>query len=219
MNDGGFVKLYRKMVSWGWYTDGNTFRVFLHLLLTASYEDNEFRGHKIRAGQVVTGRKRLAADLGMSERAVRTALNHLKSTNEITIKATNRFSIITIENWALYQCRERGDDQQTDQQDSQQATNNRPTSDHTQEIKKVIIKEIKSGTSIPPSLEDVSKYCSERNNNVDPQAFIDFYESKGWMVGSNKMKNWKASVRTWEKRSSPKKPENNEDWKEEWLNG
>ena len=43
----------------------------------------------------------------------------------------------------------------------------------------------------------VRAYCQERGNKVDPQAFVDFYESKGWMVGKNKMKNWKAAVRTW----------------------
>lgn len=53
--------------------------------------------------------------------------------------------------------------------------------------------------NIPPTLEEVTAYCKERHNNVDPQTFIDFYESKGWMVGKNKMKDWKACVRTWEK--------------------
>ena len=57
-----------------------------------------------------------------------------------------------------------------------------------------------------PTLEQVKNYCNERNNNVDPEAFIAFYESKGWMVGSNKMKNWKQSVLTWEKREN-KKPQ------------
>ena len=49
------------------------------------------------------------------------------------------------------------------------------------------------------TLEEVKEYCRERNNNVDPERFINFYESKGWMVGKNKMKDWKACVRTWEK--------------------
>lgn len=52
----------------------------------------------------------------------------------------------------------------------------------------------------PPSIEEVSSYCQERNNRVDPQQFIDFYTTKGWMVGKNKMKDWKACVRTWERR-------------------
>lgn len=55
-----------------------------------------------------------------------------------------------------------------------------------------------------PTLEEVQKYCIERNNAVDAQNFIDFYESKGWVVGKSKMKSWKAAVRTWEKNSNNK---------------
>lgn len=57
----------------------------------------------------------------------------------------------------------------------------------------------------PPSLEEVDAYCRERNNGIDPQEFLDFYTSNGWMVGKNKMKDWKASVRTWERRRTPKR--------------
>lgn len=58
----------------------------------------------------------------------------------------------------------------------------------------------------PPTLEEVINYCKERNNSVDPQRFINFYESKGWMVGKNKMKDWRASVRTWELDKKDTKP-------------
>ena len=53
-----------------------------------------------------------------------------------------------------------------------------------------------------PTLEEITAYCNERKNNVDPQAFFDFYESKGWRVGNQPMKDWKASVRTWERRGN-----------------
>ena len=56
----------------------------------------------------------------------------------------------------------------------------------------------------PPSLEQVQAYCKERENKVNPQRFIDFYQSKNWMVGKNKMKDWKASVRSWESRDEDK---------------
>lgn len=49
-----------------------------------------------------------------------------------------------------------------------------------------------------PTVEEVRAYCAERGNSVDPQAFVDFYESKGWLVGKSPMKDWKAAVRTWE---------------------
>ena len=54
----------------------------------------------------------------------------------------------------------------------------------------------------PKGLRNVKKYCLERNNNIDAETFFDFYESKDWLVGKNKMKNWKACIRTWEKRKS-----------------
>lgn len=59
------------------------------------------------------------------------------------------------------------------------------------------------GRFAPPTLEEVKAYCKERGNKVDAERFIDFYESKGWMVGKNKMKNWQAAVRTWERDASP----------------
>jgi hypothetical protein len=69
---------------------------------------------------------------------------------------------------------------------------------HTIEKKKSVKKK-KSCSFIPPTLEEVTSYCQERNNKVDPQLWYDFYQSKGWMVGKNKMKDWKSAVRTWER--------------------
>lgn len=66
-----------------------------------------------------------------------------------------------------------------------------------------------------PSLEEVKEYCLERNNGINPEQFIDFYESKGWMVGKSKMKDWKACVRTWEKN---RKKDNNEEIVPDWFN-
>lgn len=54
----------------------------------------------------------------------------------------------------------------------------------------------------PPTLQEVQAYCRERGNSVDPQRFLDFYEAKGWMIGKNKMKDWKAAVRTWERQDA-----------------
>nr|DAV56262.1 MAG TPA: helix-turn-helix domain protein [Caudoviricetes sp.] len=51
----------------------------------------------------------------------------------------------------------------------------------------------------PPTLAEVSDYCKERGNSIDPQRFIDYYESNGWKVGRNPMKDWKAAVRNWER--------------------
>jgi len=123
----GWIKLHRKILDWEWYDDPNTFRLFLHLLLIANHEDKKYRGVLVKRGSVVTGRIKLAEELGLSEREVRTALTKLKSTSEVTSKSTNKFTIVSIINYDKYQ--------QNDQQPVRPATNERPASDHKQELK------------------------------------------------------------------------------------
>lgn len=97
------------------------------------------------------------------------------------------------------------------------------------EIDKEIEKEISLNRDtkkkfVKPSVEEVNTYCKERKNKVDPQMFVDFYEAKGWMIGKNKMINWKAAVRTWENErhtggsySKHKKPDVTIDWLDDYL--
>ena len=68
--------------------------------------------------------------------------------------------------------------------------------------KEEYIKEIYKEKFSKPSLDDVKNYCNGRNNKVDPEAFINYYDSVGWKVGKNKMRDWKAAVRTWERRNN-----------------
>ena len=69
---------------------------------------------------------------------------------------------------------------------------------------------------VPPTLQEVKAYCQERNNGINPQSFIDFYESKGWLIGKTKMKDWKAAVRTWEQRRKEERGETNGVQETEW---
>ncbi len=121
-NDNSFITLHRKITRWGWYTDGNTMRVFLHLILQANYKATEWRGETILRGQLLTGRKQMAAELGLSEQKIRTALSKLNSTNEITISATKRYSVITVCNYSDYQ--DKKDQKQPRGQPSGQPTSN-----------------------------------------------------------------------------------------------
>lgn len=68
-----------------------------------------------------------------------------------------------------------------------------------------------------PSISDIKQYCIERNNNIDASQFYDYYESNGWKVGKNSMKDWKAAVRTWE-RSEYRKPNSKKNSKEDAIN-
>ena len=96
----GFIKLYRSLMDWEWYQDANVMRVFLHLLLDANHKAKRWQGRVIEPGQTVTSRQKIAEGLGLSEQQVRTALTKLKSTGEITSIATNKYTLVTIENWA-----------------------------------------------------------------------------------------------------------------------
>lgn len=99
----GFVKIHRKLVQWGWYTDNVVKGVFLHLLLTANFKNTKWMGKILKKGQLVTSYGRLAAELGFSVRQIRTAIEKLKSTGEIACESTNKYTLITVTNWDEYQ--------------------------------------------------------------------------------------------------------------------
>ena len=92
----GFIALQRKVLEWEWYNDIPTKTLFIHILLKANFKDKNWQGHLVKRGELITGRKQLSQETGLSEQQTKTALKKLQSTNEITIKATNRFSIINI---------------------------------------------------------------------------------------------------------------------------
>ena len=120
----GYIKLFRKFAEWEWYQDANVTRVFLHLLLTANYEDKRWQGKSVGKGQIIVGRKRLAEALNLTEQNIRTALEKLESTGEIKREVTNKYTLITICNYVSYQSTEEYE-QPTN---NQQITNNQPTS-------------------------------------------------------------------------------------------
>ena len=117
----GYVKIHRSLIDWEWYKDVNTKSLFIHLLLKANHAPGKFMGIDIKRGQLVTGRKALSAETGLSEQCIRTSLNRLKSTNELTIKTSNKNSLITIVNYDFYQ-----NSNDANQQTNQQLTSNQP---------------------------------------------------------------------------------------------
>ncbi len=126
MLEGGFIKLHRKMTKWGWYHDANTFRLFVHLLLTANYEPRPFEGRTIERGQRAASIAGLSNETDISVQSIRTAMNHLKSTGEITTEPMPKYTIITIKNYDSYQR------VTSDQTNDQQTTDKRSTNDQQQ---------------------------------------------------------------------------------------
>lgn len=199
MND-GYIRLYRKFVEWEWYSNVNDRLVFIHCLLSANWKDGYFEGQKIPRGSFVTSYQKLAKETGLTMQSVRTSINHLKSTNNLTNVTNHQYSIITINNYDKYQDINTLTNKRLTNE--QQTTNNNRINNNKERIKENISKDILKKSFVKPTLEEIIDYCNERNNGVDAERFYNFYESKGWMVGSNKMKNWKAAVRTWEQKET-----------------
>ena len=99
----GFIKLHRKIMDWGWYQNPNTCRLFIHCLLKANFQEKEWEGIKVPIGSFVTSYGKLATELKTSIQTIRTALNHLKLTHELTIKTTANYTVITVNNYVFYQ--------------------------------------------------------------------------------------------------------------------
>ena len=105
MLEGGFILLHRSILRWEWYGDLNTARLFIHLLLTVNYEPQRWQGIAVERGQRVASLAKLADETGLTVKQVRTALEHLKRTGEVTHKATSKYGLFTVNHYDRYQPR------------------------------------------------------------------------------------------------------------------
>ena len=126
----GFILLYRQITEWEWYQNPNTFRVFLHCLLMANFTEGKFEGITVERGQFVTSLPTLSKQTRLTIQQVRTALDHLKSTGEITDRAYSKFRVITVCKYNEYQQDNRQDNSQST--GNQQASNRQSTGNQQQ---------------------------------------------------------------------------------------
>lgn len=206
----GWIKINRDLNKhWLWKDPQRVFW-WIDLLFMANWEDRkELVGNTIvvvKRGQTLASRGFLSKRWRVGVDTVRNFLRLLQSDNMIVEEAHSKYNVITICNYEKYQdVYNPNADLNTDPNDH---LNTNPIEED---------KEIKEDNNIPPynpptdekskrtrkqfvvpTVDDVSDYCQERNNGIDPEAFINYYESKGWMIGKSPMKDWKAAVRTWE---------------------
>lgn len=155
----GWIKLHRQLTEWEWFKDHKTFHLFTYILLSANHEKTRFMGHDIPAGAFVSGLLSMAENTGLSQQNIRTSLKKLSDTGEITIKTTNKFSIISIVNWKKYQ------DANKQLTNDQQTTNKPLTTD--KESKNIRIKEY-----IPPEGVAISVWQDFVNHRKKKRADI-----------------------------------------------
>lgn len=198
MMESGFVKLYRSLLNWEWYDDINTKTVFLHLLLTVSIEDSKWHGITVKRGSRVSSYRKLAEETHLSVDKVRTAIEHLKSTNEVTHEPHTKYSVFSINNYDKFQSI------------PQQSYSNPTLVPHSsQQYKKV--KESKEDNTILtstienlstvgaiPTLEEVEAYVKEIGSGVNTKKFYNYYSSRGWKTKEGNPLDWKQAVIYWQ---------------------
>lgn len=120
---GNFIKIDRKILKWEWWSDINTFRLFMYMLISAYWKDGNYKGKTIERGSFPSSISELSKETNLSVMEIRTSLKHLQLTGEITSKATNKFTIFTVVNYNLYQT----DNKQDNKQITSNLTNNQQT--------------------------------------------------------------------------------------------
>lgn len=103
INDSGWINLHRKILEWEWYSDVNTFRLFVHMLLKANWREGKFKGTTVPRGSFVSSIAKLAEETGLTKDEIRTAILHLVNTKEITKQSTNKYTVFTVIKYNLYQ--------------------------------------------------------------------------------------------------------------------
>lgn len=101
--DNGYMKLFRKISEWEWYDDPVTFKVFLHFLITARWQDGSWHGIEIKRGEVLESLPSIAQKNGLTVQNVRTAIQHLLNTNSITIRKAGRCHVYSVSEYEKYQ--------------------------------------------------------------------------------------------------------------------
>lgn len=184
----GWIKIHRKITDNPLYFSEqfNRSMAWIDLLLLANYADNYFfkRGVRIdvKAGQVGYDLDSLAKRWKWSRGKVERFLKMLENDGQIVRQKNNVTTLISIVNYKEYQ-----QDDKANSKPNSKADENKQES---KEIKKVFKR---------PSIEEINAFCLENNLQLDSQSFLDYYDSNGWKVGKNNMKDWKATVRRWAK--------------------
>lgn len=206
----GYIRLWRKSVDSGIIQNPKLWAFWTWCLLKASHKNHkQMVGTQIidiSPGQFVFGRKAASEELNISEQSIRTYIKKLKNLKNLTIKSTNKFSIISIINWDIYQqCED-----ETNQQINHHLTSNQPATNHKQEHKNIRTKELKKRerkTFSPPTLDEVKTYFYENGySEYSAIKAFNYYSTADWKDSrGNQVKNWKQKmISVWFKEENKK---------------
>ena len=200
----GWVCLYRSLANHWIYQDESFLKIWVTMLFKANHETKStlFNGTLITVerGQFVFGRDKFSAETSIPVSKIRRALKLLENDRIISQQNYSKYSIITITNYK--------DHQNINQQKSQQTASKRPANDQqtttSKQLNNSTIKQVSNRAFAKPTHTELVEAFTGKVENPDHEAdrFINFYESKGWMIGKTKMKSWQHAAAGWATRSN-----------------
>lgn len=209
---GDFILLSRKMLEWEWWDDANMVKLWLYILLKANWKESKFKGETIPRGAFVTSTVQISVDIKMARSTVVRNLKKLENGHQISIKPNNKYSVISVINYAKFQ----GEAYKSGHQKSAETDNKWTSTDTTSEttsghnrINKQVNKGNKGdrGTFVPPSLKELKSYAEQIGyKTFNAEKFLSHYTSTGWMAGRTKITDWREKVREWKAQDDQEAP-------------
>jgi len=197
----GWIKIHRKFLDWQWFEKSEAVHLFLYLVLKANHKDSQWQGIDIKRGQFVSSLGKISADTGISLQSIRTLLNKFEKTNEIELKSTNKFTIVTI---CKYECYQQENEQTETQPTNKQQTTNKQltTNKNDKNNKEYIYRHFKH---LSLSKDEFNKLCidytkqqiddilDQIENNANNKKYSSLYlTAKNWL-GRNKVETESVS--------------------------
>ena len=196
-----FIKLDRNLLHWRWWGNHKTMTVWIWLIMNANIEDHDFEQDTIHRGELATSLKSIATNTNLTINEVRCALNHLKSTGEITSRIRPHYQVITILNYSQYQDKTTGTSTGKPQADHKQTTSRPQQSKNDKNDKKE-----KNIYSIP-SHDEVAAYARAHGYQIDIDQFIAYNTARGWKMGGQRVDDWRSLVDLRAAQTKPADPE------------
>lgn len=189
-----FVKLDRNIKDWRWFKNRNVLQVWIWLLVSVNIKPHDFENETIQPGEVATSRKTIAAATGLTERQVRSAIDALKKTGEVSVRIRARYQVITILRWASYQSimsgKMSGKMSGSSPADVRLESGSGPQSKNGKNVRRERKKDIFSA----PTVDQVLAFAKSEQlpmSQKDAEQFVWFNESRGWKGTTD----WHALVR------------------------
>ena len=191
----GRVCLHRKILEWERWEDHNVFRLFCFIILSCNHKDNKRKWQLIEKGSFITSYEKLSVWTGLSYQKIRTCLQKLESTSEITRKVTSKNQTITVCNWEVYQQEEK---KVTNKSTGKQQTNNKQITTNNNDNNDNNDNKKKKTLFSPPTLQDVEQYFTTNQYSVaSARKAWNYYEVADWHDSSGKkVKNWKQKMQS-----------------------